>query len=399
MIVNCKNILTLPYANQLVMVAGEGGKNNVISDVHVVEEMALLEFVAEGELILSMGCSMKTDIDKWLEFAEDTYERGASGLVICLGMYLHTTPLELISLCDELEYPLFELRREIRISNVIHNIYRAMFREEYSKHEIANFFSDIVDEQVSCSPSRIRRAATFSFDNTRTYELLVARVTRYDYTLVDVKKNNETVCEYDYLDRFYSILQEYIGNKHDGAIIFRRDPNIVIMIPKLSDNISSIAEDLHTYLDENSTSAAIAAGVQFQGLANLPRAFKKLERLIKNQDFTSSKIFYYDDLKFKTILYEIENEKLLMDLVDRNIGDILVSDKADILYPSIKAYVDCECNMEKAAERLYIHQNTLRYRLDKIEAITGKSLKNFSNLYDIKMAIEIYEHIGPNRNQ
>lgn len=394
MILNCKNILTLPYVNQLVMVAGENGKNNIITDTHVVEEMSLLEFVAEGELIFSMGCSLKGEIDKWLAFAEETYDRGASGLVICLGLYLQITPQSLIELCDDLDYPLFELRYEIRISNVIHSIYRAMFREEFTKQEMSRFFDDIIEGQVSCNPRKIKRAAGYSFDNTAIYEMITLRIIDYDYELVDVKKDNLMVCEYDYLDRLSMMMQSYVDEKWKNVIIFRRDPDLVFLLPKNGGRLTDFVDSLDLYLKENGISVAIAAGVQFEGLVGLAEAYKKVERLIDNDDFTYPQIRYYKDLKLKTILYEVNDNDMLYDLVDRSIGEILMYDKSDVLYESLKAYIHNNCNMEEAARSLFIHQNTLRYRLDKLENIIGKSLKDFDTLYDIKMAIEIYEHIS-----
>ena len=215
MIINCKNILQLPYANQLKMVAGENGKNNMIRDVHVVEEMSLLEFVAPDELILCMGCTFSEGIEEWEYLIEEIYERKAAGLVICLGIRLKTTPQELIDLCDNLEFPLFELRREIRISNVIHSIYRAMFQEEMASQESLQFFDRIIEQKIRCSPKRIQQAEQYGFHDRTEYDMAAIRGMDYNYQLVDVKKEVETVCEYDYLDRVKDMLQTFASSRSD----------------------------------------------------------------------------------------------------------------------------------------------------------------------------------------
>jgi DNA-binding PucR family transcriptional regulator len=44
---------------------------------------------------------------------------------------------------------------------------------------------------------------------------------------------------------------------------------------------------------------------------------------------------------------------------------------------TIEEFVDCGLNISDAAKKLYIHRNTLIYRLDKIKKETGFDIRNF----------------------
>jgi hypothetical protein len=59
------------------------------------------------------------------------------------------------------------------------------------------------------------------------------------------------------------------------------------------------------------------------------------------------------------------------------------------LSETLLAYVDCDLNVMVAAKRLFVHHNTARYRLAKIEERTGLSVRRFANLQLLLMAIRL----------
>jgi len=67
----------------------------------------------------------------------------------------------------------------------------------------------------------------------------------------------------------------------------------------------------------------------------------------------------------------------------------LESDGAD-LHETLLTYVHENGKMANTADKLFIHRNTLAYRLEKIHAITGKNPKNVRDLLDLMMAQLLY---------
>ena len=55
------------------------------------------------------------------------------------------------------------------------------------------------------------------------------------------------------------------------------------------------------------------------------------------------------------------------------------------LYPTLKAYLDCERNYVKAAEALFIHRNTLLYRIERMMQLTGFDLDS----PDVRLHLQI----------
>ncbi|MCI9302585.1 MAG: PucR family transcriptional regulator [Clostridium sp.] len=52
---------------------------------------------------------------------------------------------------------------------------------------------------------------------------------------------------------------------------------------------------------------------------------------------------------------------------------------------TIEVFFKCGLNLSEAAKELYIHRNTLIYRLDKIQKITSYDIREFNNAMIFKI--------------
>jgi hypothetical protein len=59
------------------------------------------------------------------------------------------------------------------------------------------------------------------------------------------------------------------------------------------------------------------------------------------------------------------------------------------LMATLRAYLACGLHVERAAARLFVHQNTVRYRLARFEELTGASLRDTQVLFEVWWALEL----------
>jgi hypothetical protein len=62
-----------------------------------------------------------------------------------------------------------------------------------------------------------------------------------------------------------------------------------------------------------------------------------------------------------------------------------------VLITTLRAYADADFNVKTAAARLFVHPNTARYRLAKIEERTGLDLRRFADVQEILIAVRVDE--------
>ncbi len=99
-------------------------------------------------------------------------------------------------------------------------------------------------------------------------------------------------------------------------------------------------------------------------------------------------VFCYDNLLFERFLADIPPEvayKYSALFSDESIARALNPSMVE----SINTFLDAGMNLTEAARRLYIHRNTLTYRLDKILSLTGLDLRKFGDALTFKLFYEL----------
>jgi sugar diacid utilization regulator len=99
-----------------------------------------------------------------------------------------------------------------------------------------------------------------------------------------------------------------------------------------------------------------------------------------------------------TGVYTIDDLGLLPSIAeDRDVGEALCrrylaplgdGGSAAELRATLRAYFECSMNVECAAERVYVHRNTVRYRIARFEELTGAQLRDARTACEVWWALE-----------
>lgn len=80
---------------------------------------------------------------------------------------------------------------------------------------------------------------------------------------------------------------------------------------------------------------------------------------------------------------------LLRSFRDRLLGPLAEYDarhNAELL-PTLKSFLACDGSWSACASRMYLHVNTVRYRIGRIEALTGRDLSALPDRVDFFLAL------------
>ncbi|GAB7005463.1 PucR family transcriptional regulator [Nocardioides sp. AN3] len=77
--------------------------------------------------------------------------------------------------------------------------------------------------------------------------------------------------------------------------------------------------------------------------------------------------------------------------LDRVLGNLLGADKNQSLLTTLQVYLDNGSRPGPTANELHIHRQTLAYRLDRIQQLTGRSLKDGSDLLEVQLALRLQQ--------
>jgi PucR family transcriptional regulator, purine catabolism regulatory protein len=107
---------------------------------------------------------------------------------------------------------------------------------------------------------------------------------------------------------------------------------------------------------------------------------------------------YYPDLSVYRLLLLLETNPALDTFLEDTLGTLLKHEKKDEFIRTLEAYFEQKNNLSQTAEVLFIHRNTLSYRLKQIGEISGLDLKNYDSALAVQLALKTYRIIQNKRD-
>lgn len=86
-------------------------------------------------------------------------------------------------------------------------------------------------------------------------------------------------------------------------------------------------------------------------------------------------------------------------LRERYLEPLVNAGSTNELITTLRAYLDCGMQVERTAAFLFVHQNTVRYRLSRFEELTGHSLRDTRVLFGLWWALQADRHVCRERSK
>ncbi|MEH7254685.1 helix-turn-helix domain-containing protein, partial [Neobacillus niacini] len=169
---------------------------------------------------------------------------------------------------------------------------------------------------------------------------------------------------------------------HDQEFVFRLNPNLTLFIvPCQNEIIKRIEKSLANY------EYKIGIGNPYTqvntSVHEAKRAIEIADKLGMNQIHCD-----YKDLKFIDYLTNKDNS-----LNDMNnfYQELEENSKGRELMETLISYITNSGDMNAISKELHIHRNSLTYRLQKIEILTNKNPKKFTDLFELFTGYVLYK--------
>ncbi len=103
-----------------------------------------------------------------------------------------------------------------------------------------------------------------------------------------------------------------------------------------------------------------------------------------------SQVFYATDLSIYNILDSADFLEKVKQSIKKYIDPLILVDRktSNQLLQTLKVYFDSNRGIRKCATSMYVHHNTIRYRLNQIEKITGLNLDNPNDLFLLELCLK-----------
>ena len=100
----------------------------------------------------------------------------------------------------------------------------------------------------------------------------------------------------------------------------------------------------------------------------------------------------HDELGAVGLLLKVKNDADLGSFVQSTLGKVLAHDASHhgVLTKTVRAYLECNCAQQPTARRLFVHEKTVRYRLNQFEALSGLDLSRHEDRMRVDLALGMH---------
>lgn len=202
----------------------------------------------------------------------------------------------------------------------------------------------------------------------------------------------------------YNIIQSLFPNdSKDFVILVDAQNNVLVKELKEKEDYDDIYRNARIIIDTLSTElmvkASIGIGSEVKQLRDIARSYKDAQTALTiGKIFESDKsIIDYNHLGIGRLIYQLPTtlcKLFLNEVLKDNVYEHI--DQETML--TIQKFFENNLNVSETSRQLFVHRNTLVYRLDKIQKITGMDLRNFDDAIHFKVAMMVKRYLDSTNN-
>ena len=150
-----------------------------------------------------------------------------------------------------------------------------------------------------------------------------------------------------------------------------------------------------TMSSEFFTKVSVGVSTVVDNIKDLARAYKEAQvALDVGKVFETEKsVVSYENLGIGRLIYQLPTtlcEMFLQEVFKR--GSLESLDRETLM--TIQCFFENNLNVSETSRKLFVHRNTLVYRLEKIRKLTGLDLREFEHAITFKVALMVKKYLG-----
>jgi purine catabolism regulator len=402
----------------LTLATGEENAKTSVRWVHSTELLDPTPWLRGGELLLTTGLQL-SGAKPQREFVERLAERKIAGLGFGTGFVHKKVPAAVLNTARKLGFPLFEVPYELPFIAITERVFAQLLNERYELLQ-RNMAGDVLAEALTGRlypdelQARLRpfgigeSAAVLAFAlgepdiAASTLEAILERAGRHSL----VALRNGLLCAV--VDCAVSTASENATAPGAGGASDSRgasDDRGASDAPAPARALSTLAQ---TPAGEESGPLELARHVRGELQArfgevraaasrpapthNLRRSFHEARcalEAVRLANGSAPEVASYKDLGTFQLLLSLQDDDALASYCHSVLGPV-ESDEGeygDELLRSLDVFIEQNGHWERAAQALYCHRHTLRYRIKRVEQLTGRDFSHARDRIEFWLAL------------
>lgn len=251
------------------------------------------------------------------------------------------------------------------------------------KYDRSNFVKNVILDNILPGDIFVK-ARELRFNTESTHAVVLIRlVSRNDISVFEIIQN-----------LFPDKQKDFVININENEIAIVKETKHGVVTKDLEKLARSIVDTLST---EFYVHTVAGIGSNIEGIRDLARSFKEAQIALEvGKVFDTEKtIVCYENLGIARLIYQLPTtlcETFLREVFKN--GSIESLDQETLF--TIQKFFENNLNVSETSRKLFVHRNTLVYRLEKIKKLTGLDLREFDHAIIFKIALMVKKYLSAN---
>ena len=408
----CKDLLLLTTMSQAKVIAGLGGMEKGIRWSYKAENINFEKWVRGKELlIVSSPVTQRKNFNLY-KTIEKAIELNMSCALLLIGEnYVTQIDKKVIDLAENNDFPLFTMPWDVPLLDFFEELGHAISYLDDRKDIEDSLLAEIIFGNCINTSSIEHKCRQMGYDLEVLEQVFVLHLCEQtskesynrpkyndDEPSDECTWKNQKITN-DQIRSYAQTLKEYFAECNYPAIVSCYGDRIIGFMRNCADDrkkIIAIFERFDKFLqnDLNEIEYTLNIGETCENISKLQKSFHETSKTNSVLEHINRKneIVFYDEIGFYRMLMSYENTAPMQQFAYEVLRPVIQYEKKahTQLMETMWAYFECDCNLQRTADKLFSHKNTVKYRLQRVEQLTGKSFANRYQSQELYNALMIY---------
>ena len=194
-------------------------------------------------------------------------------------------------------------------------------------------------------------------------------------------------------------VRNLLGNRTRDFVTAVDEKNIIV-VKELEPNdghteLEKIAENMYTLLKEDGEEdVLIAYGTVVNDIKEVSKSYKeaKLALDVGKIFFSERSVIAYSALGIGRLIYQLPIPLCEM-FIKEVFGDYDPSTLVEEILTTVYQFMENDLNLSETSRQLFVHRNTLVYRLEKLQKTIGLDIRQFEDAMTFKIAMMVFDYM------
>lgn len=388
-----KDLIKQVDHGDIKLVAGRNGFSNPVEWVHMVDNTEIADFLVGGEVAFTTGIGVKEDMTL-LDLVERVYKNHASGMVINVGPYVPEITKEVIEFGDQHDFPIFEVPWSVHMADIMRLFCFTITRSEQRAMELSAAFKYAIftPKQEQLYVSALMQKGYFA-----EWNYVVSMIDICDRLQGENDVTFYAPISKERLDMFTKKAVRVITQDKHDAVVFSDNDRIVIVLSDIQEmEAAKLVEKVNTQMIQflKSTEAIFAGvGSTVNGFRLLSKSYMLAKKIVdlSKIEYREDETRTYTSMGVNRLLFHIDNADSFEDYYNDTIKplDDYDSLNGSNLVEVLDCYMKHNGSVQDTAEELFVHRNTVNYKIKKIETLLNADITKFAVRNELALGLMV----------